>query len=185
MRKQVETAWAGHFLSSTRRLQSVLKIELEGESVAPRDGPLPVRTDVYVDMRPLNVVASRARPLILVIDDDRAIRELERQLVTGNGFDCVVMSSAEGAREWMVQNPPPEGIVLDLLMPGLDGMSFLREVRSRGYQGPVVVCSSVSSAVLRTEAEGLSGVVCVEKATELHRIPGLLREGGVVAQPAG
>ncbi len=184
MRKQVETAWVSHFLSGTWRLQSVLKIELDAEAAPPHDGLPPVRTETYVDMRPLNVTASRARPLILVIDDDRAIRDLERQLVMGNGFDCVALSSADDARQWMVDNPPPEGIVLDLLMPGLDGMSFLREVRSRGYQGPVVVCSSVSSAILRAEAEGLSGVVCVEKATELHRIPEFLREGGAAAYPA-
>ncbi len=184
MRKQVETSWASHFLSGTRRLQQVLKIELESEADAPREAPLPQRTDVYVDMRPLHATALRSRPLVLVIDDDRAIRDLERQLVTSNGFDCVALASADDAREWMTKNPPPEAMVLDLLMPGLDGMSFLREVRTRGYGGPVVVCSSVSTAVLRAEAEGISGVVCVEKATELHRIPELLRAGVVQATPA-
>ena len=183
MRKRIETAWASHFLSGTRRVQDVLQIEIDGDAPEPREGPLPVRTDIYVDMRPLNGGANRANPLVLVVDDDRAIRDLERQLVTGNGYDCETMASANEARDWMVHNPPPEAIVLDLLMPGLDGMSFLRELRARGYGGPVVVCSSVSSALLRAEAEGLPGVMCIEKATELYRIPEMLRAGGVDARP--
>lgn len=183
MRKRIETAWASHFLSGTRRVQDVLQIEIDSSAPEPREGPLPVRTDVYVDMRPLNIAAGRSRPLVMVVDDDRAIRDLERQLVTSNGYDCTTLASANEARDWMASNSPPEAIVLDLLMPGLDGMSFLRELRARGYKGPVVVCSSVSSAILRTEAEDLPGVMCIEKATELHRIPEMLRAGGVEARP--
>ena len=123
----------------------------------------------------------RENPLVLVVDDDRVIRGLIRQLVLRPGFDCETKDSASAALDWINNNPPPEAIVLDILMPGIDGLSFLKELRARGYRGPVIVCSGALSQILRAEAEALKNVRCIDKAGELHRIPELLQSAGLSA----
>lgn len=174
---EVQTAWAGHFLSSATGRRRLIKFKFKQggvRSVVSADGlhaVMPAHTDVYDGIKPLNRRIERERKLVLVIDDDKVIRGLVQQLVLSRGFDTEPIASATAALDWMNSNPAPDAIVLDLLMPGLDGISFLKQLRTRGYAGPVVICSSVTSAILRAEAEGLANVRVLNKAGELHLIP--------------
>jgi len=81
---------------------------------------------------------------VLVIDDDEAFLEVVRELLTASGF------SVETARQgflagYLVGRRAPDVIVLDLVMPGLDGYEVLALLRereeSRGI--PVVACTSL------------------------------------------
>jgi excisionase family DNA binding protein len=81
---------------------------------------------------------------VLVIDDDEAFLEVVKELLTASGF------AVETARQgflagWLVGRRPPDVIVLDLVMPGLDGyevLSLLRE-RQESKAIPVVACTSL------------------------------------------
>ena len=180
IRPQVQTAWASHFLSSANGRRRLIEFDFHGSgskstlgSSGKRELP-PVHTDVYNDMKPLNRQVEREKRLVLIIDDDKVIRGLVQQLVLSRGFDTEPIESATQALKWMSNNPAPDAIVLDLLMPGLDGISFLKQLRARGYKGPVVICSSVTSAILRAEAEGVDNVSVLSKAGQLHLIPDTL-----------
>jgi serine/threonine protein kinase len=182
IRTQVEKEWAAHFLTSAKRRSKLIEFEFDGDesavAVAPAAG---AHTDVYVEIKPLNKASNRVVPLVLIVDDDRVIRGLVRQLVSRPGFECETMETANKAQEWMKSNAPPDAIVLDLLMPGMDGLSFLKGLRARGYKGPVIVCSSAVNAILRTEAEALKNVRVIDKASGLHTIPRLLQDFGLKA----
>lgn len=183
LRKPIETSWAAHFLSSRGRSRRVLEIRIDPPADGKRDGAPAAQTDVYVDMKPLSSRVIRERPMIMVVDDDRAIRDLQRQLIAAQGYECASLESAREALEWMGEHPPPDAIVLDLLMPGIDGITFLRELRARGYKAPVVMCTSVDSEKLRAQVAELTPTSSIDKATELYRIPEVLASHGLLPRP--
>lgn len=82
---------------------------------------------------------SGGNPLILVVDDDADLRTLIADFLRANGLR--VESAADGVEmDARVAAERPDLIVLDLMMPGEDGLSILRRVRKPG--GPAVIMLS-------------------------------------------
>jgi two-component system KDP operon response regulator KdpE len=77
---------------------------------------------------------------ILVVDDEPQIRRALRTALAGHGYDVTL---AEDGREALVRiaSTQPQVIVLDLVMPGLDGLEVLRETRTWSSV-PVIVLSA-------------------------------------------
>lgn len=70
------------------------------------------------------------RPLILIVDDESKIRRLLAQNLELEGFD--VQTASDGAQALEVYNKSvekPDLILLDLMMPEIDGMSMLKRLR--------------------------------------------------------
>ncbi len=74
---------------------------------------------------------TNTRPSILVVDDDRQIRELLGQVLEQYGFATRLVSDGRELRAALAQ-APAELIVLDLMLPGDDGLALCRELRTRG-----------------------------------------------------
>jgi len=67
------------------------------------------------------------RQTVLVIDDEEAIRDSCRQVLTKSGFDChTAIDGIEGLH--VAHQVEPDVILLDLMMPGIDGLSVLKQV---------------------------------------------------------
>lgn len=82
---------------------------------------------------------SNANPLILVVDDDADLRTLITEFLRSNGQR--VESAADGAEmDARIAAERPDLIVLDLMMPGEDGLSILRRIRKPG--GPAIIMLS-------------------------------------------
>jgi len=82
---------------------------------------------------------------ILVVDDEAEVRELVREYLTRHGFEVSVAEDVGRARaviDERANNLPVNLIVLDLRMPGEDGLSFARELRTRGDMGIVMLTAS-------------------------------------------
>jgi signal transduction histidine kinase/DNA-binding response OmpR family regulator/HAMP domain-containing protein len=86
----------------------------------------------------------RAADHILIVDDDRAAREVEQRLVENLGFRTVQAANGREAFEWLKRNGPPAVILLDLIMPEMDGFEFLKALRDdeRLARTPVVVVTA-------------------------------------------
>lgn len=71
------------------------------------------------------------RQQVLLAEDDAVVRLLLRHWLTSWGYD--VLQAADGAEAWKIleQENPPKLIVLDWMMPGLDGIELCRRVRQR------------------------------------------------------
>lgn len=71
------------------------------------------------------------RPQVLIAEDDAVVRLLLKHWLTAWGFD--VTEAADGDEAWAVlqQEQPPKLIVLDWMMPGLDGIELCRRIRAR------------------------------------------------------
>lgn len=78
---------------------------------------------------------------LLVVDDDPAIREALALVLDLNGFDvATACDGREAIRTLAVA--PPDAVVLDVLMPGLDGLEVCRRMRATGDRTPVLMLTA-------------------------------------------
>jgi signal transduction histidine kinase/CheY-like chemotaxis protein len=123
-------------------------------------------------------------PVALIAEDDPATRELLRRTLEKDGWEVVEAANGRQALECVAQQPPAV-IVLDLMMPEMDGFEFLEELRRRpeGRQVPVLVVTAKEL----TEEERLflngsmllsscQGQIVQKGSCPLNTIPARLRE---------
>jgi two-component system cell cycle sensor histidine kinase/response regulator CckA len=91
-----------------------------------------------------------ARLRVLVVEDEQILRETTAELVALAGHDVATAADGDEALRIMAGGYVPDAIVLDLLMPGMDGPSFLDELRRVVTKAPrVVVVTGVRSEHLK------------------------------------
>jgi two-component system response regulator MprA len=78
---------------------------------------------------------------ILVVDDDRAVRESLRRSLEFNGYQVELASDGQQALE-AVTAQRPDAMVLDVMMPRLDGLEVCRRLRSTGDDLPILVLTA-------------------------------------------
>jgi two-component system OmpR family response regulator len=87
------------------------------------------------------------RDRILIVDDDEEIQSLLRQYLARNGFDAEAVGDGMQMRAALAQKPASL-VVLDLMLPGEDGLSLCRELRSHS-QVPVLMLTARGEPVDR------------------------------------
>jgi two-component system, OmpR family, phosphate regulon response regulator OmpR len=85
---------------------------------------------------------------ILVVDDDTRIRDLLRRYLTQEGFDVILAEDGK-ALDRFLQRDAIDLIVLDLMMPGEDGLSICRRLRSANNRTPIIMLTAKSEDVDR------------------------------------
>src|SRR5690242_2900146 len=78
---------------------------------------------------------------ILIADDDAVARRLVENMVQKCGYETVVVESGDAAIATLTGPDAPaiDAVILDLVMPGLDGMGVLAKIREAGLSVPVIV----------------------------------------------
>jgi len=79
---------------------------------------------------------------VLVVDDDRAVRESLRRALELEGYGVELAEDGEQALRRLALEPPPDVVVLDVLMPGVDGLEVCRRVRQSGSSVPVLMLTA-------------------------------------------
>ena len=125
---------------------------------------------------------------ILVVDDDRAVRESLRRSLQFNGYQVEVASDGQQALDTIASGSRPDAMVLDVMMPRLDGLQVCRQLRSSGDDLPVLVLTArdlVSDRVAGLDA-GADDYLPKPFALEelLARLRALLRRTAVDAAAA-
>jgi two-component system, OmpR family, phosphate regulon response regulator OmpR len=85
---------------------------------------------------------------ILVVDDDARIRDLLRRYLTQEGFEVIVAEDGKALTRIMMRDPI-DLIVLDLMMPGEDGLSICRRLRAAGDRTPIIMLTAKGEDVDR------------------------------------
>jgi PAS domain S-box-containing protein len=82
--------------------------------------------------------------VVLIVDDDPDVRGIIRQAVEGVGLIPAEAGNGRAALDWLEKNPAPALILLDLMMPEVDGFEFLVKLRQRpqSLDIPVVVLTA-------------------------------------------
>ena len=91
---------------------------------------------------------------ILVVDDDRAVRESLRRSLSFNGYSVALAQDGLEALD-LISSDRPDAVVLDVMMPRLDGLEVCRQLRSTGDDLPILVLTardSVSERVAGLDA---------------------------------
>ncbi len=78
---------------------------------------------------------------ILVVDDDRAVREALRRALTLASYEVQLAQDGEQALELVVQ-AVPDAVVLDVGMPGIDGLEVCRRLRRLGNRVPILMLTA-------------------------------------------
>ena len=81
---------------------------------------------------------------ILVVDDERAVRESLRRALELEGYGVELAADGEEALHRLSLEPVPDAVVLDILMPGVDGLEVCRRLRSDGNTVPVLMLTARS-----------------------------------------
>jgi len=84
---------------------------------------------------------------ILVVDDERAVRESLRRALELEGYEIELASDGREALDRLASDAHPDAVVLDVLMPGVDGLEVCRTLRTSGSSVPVLMLTA------RTEVE--------------------------------
>ena len=84
---------------------------------------------------------------ILVVDDERAVRESLRRALELEGYEIELAADGNEALDRLESASEPDAMILDLLMPGVDGLEVCRRLRGTGSKLPVLMLTA------RTEIE--------------------------------
>jgi two-component system response regulator MprA len=95
-------------------------------------------------------VTTPAKPHVLVVEDDRAVRESLRRSLEFNGY---LVSLAEDGAEALagISGINPDAVVMDVMMPRLDGIETTRALRSVGNDVPILVLTARDAVGDRVE----------------------------------
>src|SRR5919204_306401 len=79
---------------------------------------------------------------ILVVDDERAVRESLRRALELEGYDIELAGDGQEALSLLAADAQPDAVILDLLMPGVDGLEVCRRLRRNGSRLPVLMLTA-------------------------------------------
>jgi CheY-like chemotaxis protein len=96
---------------------------------------------------------------VLVVDDDPAVARLLQAILATEGIQVEKANSGEAALAWLHDgHEEPDVILLDLMMPGMDGRQVFQEARRTGVETPVIFCSAYGANEARREV-GAQGAI--------------------------
>jgi two-component system response regulator MprA len=87
---------------------------------------------------------------ILVVDDDPRITDLVRRILAYEGYSVAIASSGNDALNRTLEHPP-DLIVLDIMLPGLDGLEVARRLRAAGDNVPILMLTARDAVMDRVE----------------------------------
>jgi CheY-like chemotaxis protein len=94
---------------------------------------------------------------VLIVEDDPAAREATRRMLEKLGFKAAEATNGLKALHWLEANPPPSLILLDLMMPEMDGFAFLEAVKAKPAVRHVPVVVLTAKELSADEKQALAG----------------------------
>jgi chemosensory pili system protein ChpA (sensor histidine kinase/response regulator) len=107
---------------------------------------------------------------VLVVEDDDDIREVIEQVLVSEGYRVELAKDGLDALDKLQGRPQPCVILLDMMMPNMDGEAFLSALRARPAFATVPVVVISGNAVARQRARELAAVACLVKPFELDEL---------------
>ena len=110
---------------------------------------------------------------VLIVEDDQDLREMMAQLLTLEGFEAATVSNGREALEYLHRASTPNVILLDLMMPVMDGWEFRRQQQADPALAPVPVI--VLSALDQARAAKIHAAAFLKKPLDFDRLLSLVR----------
>jgi CheY-like chemotaxis protein len=119
-------------------------------------------------------MASPGRPRILVVDDDLTIRSTFANILDGEGYEVAVVPDGNAAVQ-VAARQRFDAVLLDLFMPGMDGITALRHLRHLVPEAAIVIMSAYVEPEREAEAFRLGAAAVLAKPPDLDELLGYFR----------
>jgi CheY-like chemotaxis protein len=96
---------------------------------------------------------------VLIVDDDPTVRESLRDLLERRGLSTVGAASGGAEAVSMASSLEPDVIVMDRMMPGMDGVEATRRIKQNQPQTQIILLSAQLDSDVQEQGEGI-GVYC-------------------------
>jgi two-component system, cell cycle sensor histidine kinase and response regulator CckA len=113
------------------------------------------------------------RPLrgtVLIADDEEILRQSLKMFLSAQGLTVHDVENGEAALAFLNHNPDTDLVLLDLMMPKIDGIDALTTLRSAGRQTPVILMTGHADVVVSDRVAGLEPVVVLTKPFSLAEL---------------
>ncbi|MFQ6067017.1 MAG: sigma-54-dependent transcriptional regulator, partial [bacterium] len=111
---------------------------------------------------------------ILVVDDEQAILEFLSRSLGGEGYQVLVVDNGERALA-KVREEKPEVVLLDIRMPGMDGIETLGRIREFDKESSIILLTAYGSMDTVVEAMKLGAYDYITKPFELEKLKSLIK----------
>jgi len=127
-------------------------------------------------------VSTLGTPRVLIVEDDPDLLVVLRVNLTSAGIEPILASDGATAVE-RIQREKPDAVILDVLLPGLDGWQVLEELHALGDPVPVIVCSGKKNPQDMDRADALGAVAYIVKPFDIDRLMDAVHEAVRVRLP--
>ena len=115
------------------------------------------------------------KPHVAVVDDDQRLRTLIAEELIDEGVHPVSCRNGQELLD-LLDKEQIDLILMDVMMPGMDGLSCLSQLRARGNSIPVLMVTALNDEVKRKEAEDHGAADYILKPDLFERLPALLQQ---------
>lgn len=114
---------------------------------------------------------------VLLIDDERDFTDMIRMRLEAQGYDVISANDGKAGIE-MAKKDRPDLILLDLVMPGMNGFLVLLELKANAYTAaiPVIMLTAKTEAEYEMDAGNLGAIKYLSKPVKMEELEAALRE---------
>ena len=106
---------------------------------------------------------------VLVVDDDPLVRDLLVQFLSLRGYRALGVKDGHDALR-MIEDVPPDLVLLDMIMPGMSGIEVLQALREREFPGGIIIMTGSHNEELLEDAWALGPQEVLVKPIDLERL---------------
>ena len=113
---------------------------------------------------------------ILVVDDERPIRELLKQILVKEGYEVVTVPDGHAAVAKAKAGDRPNLALLDMRMPGIDGIETMKQLKAICPELDMVMITGYGTKKLALQAMKLGAYDYLEKPFNIQRVRDIIRK---------
>lgn len=118
---------------------------------------------------------AKAKPIVLVIDDQPGIRRLLLEVLTEEGY--VVATAANGYEGLQrTKELKPALILMDMKMPGMDGIETLKEIKRLGQGNKVIMMTAYGELDMVNQAQEIGAFAYITKPFDINELCQLIAD---------
>ena len=133
----------------------------------------PVRRQEAIGGQPAGPVADTGET-VLVVDDEPLVRDLLVQFLSLRGYRTLGVKDGPAALS-MVEQAAPDLILLDLMLPGMNGVEVLRRLRDKHFTGAIIIVTGSYDEELLQDAWSLHPQEVIGKPIDLEKLLAMIQ----------
>ena len=107
---------------------------------------------------------------VMVVDDTEHVRTMLAEMLTLDGFDVVAQSASGDEAIATIADADPHVVVMDLKMPGIDGLETTRRIKESRPTQAVILYTAYLDATIEREAKQVGVTLCLGKIDGLQEL---------------